>query len=164
MTGSGKVGIMLPEIINALYRLAYRMASPAWRLYLRHFGTRTQGAQVAVWNHGRVLLIRNSYRKRYVFPGGYIRNGESTAVAASRELREETGIAVPTGQLRFSFAWSYTSGRHEAHDDIYECRLDNSPALCIDNREVTEAHFVAPETALALPLERHVRHYLSPGH
>ena len=153
---------MSNHAIDALYRAAYRMVYPPWQLYLRFFGTRTQGAQVAVWNGERVLLIRNSYRRCYVFPGGYTRPGEATAATASRELREETGISVPTGQLDFSFAWTCTRGRHEAHDDIYECRLEDRPALSIDNREVIEACFFAPDRALDLPLEAHVRHYLSP--
>ncbi len=147
--------------IDALYRAAYRLVYPPWQLYLRLFGTRTQGAQVAVWNGERVLLIRNSYRRRYVFPGGYARRGEDTAATASRELHEETGISVPTGQLDFSFAWTCTRGRHEAHDDIYECRLVDRPALSIDNREVVEACFLTPNRALALPLEKHIRQYLS---
>jgi 8-oxo-dGTP diphosphatase len=153
---------MLPLTIDALYRLAYRIAYPAWRLYLRCFRTFTQGAQVAVWNRDELLLIRNSYRNTYAFPGGYIRSGEDTATAASRELREETGIAVPTKHLGFAFAWTYTRGRFQGHDDIYECKLVNRPRICIDNREVVEARFVTPENALALPLERHVRHYLCP--
>ena len=151
------------DAVDALYRAAYRVAYPVWRFYLRQFQTRTQGAQVALWNDDRVLLIRNSYRETYAFPGGYIKNGENTATAASRELCEETGISVPTGQLRFSFACSYTCGKHEGHDDIYECQLENEPSIYIDNREVVEARFVTPDTALALPLERHIRHYLAAG-
>ena len=155
---------MLHGVIDALYRITYRMAYPAWRLCLRQFRIRTQGAQVAVWNNDRVLLVRNSYRNTYVFPGGYIRNGEDTAAAASRELCEETGITVPAEHLGFSFAWTYTSGRLEGHDDIYECRLDYRPVIRIDNREVVDALFLPPDRALDLPLEKHVRHYLSPGH
>jgi len=154
---------MLANSVDAIYRLAYRMAYPAWQFYLRRFQTRTQGAQVALWDNDQVLLIRNSYRKTYAFPGGYIRNGENTASAASRELREETGISVPTEQLRFSFAWTYTSGKLVGHDDIFDCQLENRPVIRIDNREVIEARFMTPDTALALPLEKHIRHYLEAG-
>lgn len=158
--GSLLTATLLPNAVDALYRITYRMAYLVWRFYRRQFQIRTQGAQVAVWNNDQVLLIRNSYRETYAFPGGYIRNGENTATAASRELREETGISVPIERLRFSFAWSYTCGKLEGHDDIYECQFENEPEICIDNREVIEACFLTPDTALVLPLERHVRHYL----
>jgi 8-oxo-dGTP pyrophosphatase MutT (NUDIX family) len=155
--------LMIPGTIDAFYRTAYRMAYPAWQFYLQRFRkSRTQGAQVAVWNRDRVLLIRNSYRKTYAFPGGYIRSGENTAAAASRELYEETGISIPTERLSFAFACTYSNGKHEGYDDIYECRLENKPVICIDNREVVDGRFVTPARALALPLEKHVRHYLSP--
>jgi ADP-ribose pyrophosphatase YjhB (NUDIX family) len=151
---------MLSRSIDSLHRLAYRTAYPVWQFYLRQLRVRTQGAQVALWNNDHLLLIRNSYRDTYTFPGGYIRNDEHTATAASRELYEETGISVKTGQLRFSFACSYNNGKHEGHDDIYECHLADRPALRIDNREVVDARFMTINTALALPLESHVYHYL----
>ena len=131
--------IMLSNTQNALYRAAYRTAYPVWQFYLRHFQTRTQGAQVVLWNNDQLLLIRNSYRQTYAFPGGYSRNGENTATAASRELYEETGISVAAKQLRFSFACSYSNGKHEGHDDIYEYQLANRPTVRIDNREVVDA-------------------------
>ena len=149
--------------IDACYRVAYRMVYPLWQCYLQKFRkTRTQGAQVVVWNRDRVLLVRNSYRETYTFPGGYIRSGESTAAAASRELYEETGITIPGEQLGFSFACTYSKGKHEAHDDIYECRLEKTPVICIDNREIVDGRFMTPARALALPLEKHVRRYLEP--
>jgi len=151
---------MLSSCIDSLYRVTYRMAYPVWQFYLRQFQTRTQSAEVALWSHDRLLLIRNSYRHTYTFPGGYIRHNEHTATAASRELYEETGISVTARHLRFSFACSSNDGKHECHDDIYECQLANRPALRIDNREVVDAQFMTVDTALALPLESHVYHYL----
>lgn len=152
-----------PTLTDALFRLAYRAVYPVWRLYLRVAGRRTQGAQVAVWHAGRLLLIRNSYRDTYTFPGGYQRHGEPTAVTAGRELREETGIRVAACELGFSFAWTYSCGRLEGHDDIYEYHADRPPRLAIDQREVVEARFFAPAAALQLALEAHVRNYLESG-
>lgn len=154
-------GSMRAAVTDALYRAAYRAAYPLWRCYLDLFRPRTRGAQVALWSGDRVLLVRNSYRRNYVFPGGFIRDGEDTAAAASRELYEETGVKVPAERLGFSFAWPERGGESEAHDDIYECILEERPLLSIDNREVVEARFMTPRCALALPLEQHVRHYLS---
>ena len=148
------------KLIDALYRKAYRLAYPIWRFYLHRFKVNTQGAQVAVWNDEQVLLIRNSYRETYTFPGGYSRRGEDIARAASRELYEETGILAPVDELKFSFQCLYSSRRHEVRDAIYELHTADRPNLCIDNREVIEARFVNPEAALSLPLENHVRHHL----
>lgn len=147
-------------LTDKLFRLAYRTVYPVWRLYLRVAGRRTQGAQVALWHDGKILLVRNSYRDTYTFPGGYQRHGEPTAVTAGRELREETGIRVTASELGFSFASTYTCGRLEGHDDIYEHHAERLPQLAIDHREVVEARFFAPASALQLALEVHVRDYL----
>ena len=152
--------MMLSNCIDSLYRVSYRMAYPVWKFYLLQFQTRSQSAEVALWSNSRLLLIRNSYRQTYTFPGGFIHSDEDTATAAIRELYEETGISVKASQLRFSFACSYNIGRYEGHDDIYECQLADMPALHVDNREVVEAQFMTVDTALALPLESHVARYL----
>lgn len=149
-----------PTPTDILYQLVYRAAYPVWRLYLCVAGRRTRGAQVAVWHGGEVLLIRNSYRDSYSFPGGYRRQGEPAALTAGRELHEETGIRVAAGELDFSFAWTYRCGRLEGHDDIYEYHAERPPRLAIDHREVVEAGFFAPVSALQLALEAHVRDYL----
>jgi ADP-ribose pyrophosphatase YjhB (NUDIX family) len=149
-----------PTPVDVLYRLAYRTVYPVWRLYLRAAGRRTRGAQVAVWHEGEVLLIRNSYRDTYTFPGGYRRRGEPTAVTAGRELHEETGIRVAASELDFSFASTSSRGRLEQRDDIYEYRARRRPRLSIDHREVVAACFFTPASALQLALEAHVRIYL----
>ena len=41
-----------------------------------------------------VLLIRNTYRKAWGFPGGFLKRGESPADAVRREVLEEVGAAV----------------------------------------------------------------------
>jgi ADP-ribose pyrophosphatase YjhB (NUDIX family) len=43
---------------------------------------------------GALLLIRNSYRPRWGFPGGFLKRSESPADAARREVREEVGVDV----------------------------------------------------------------------
>jgi 8-oxo-dGTP diphosphatase len=43
---------------------------------------------------GALLLIRHSYRKRWGFPGGFLKRGETPADAARRETREEVGVDV----------------------------------------------------------------------
>ncbi|HSL59808.1 MAG TPA: NUDIX domain-containing protein [Acidimicrobiales bacterium] len=43
---------------------------------------------------GRVLLVRQRYRHHWGLPGGLLERGEPTAVAARREVAEETGLDV----------------------------------------------------------------------
>ena len=43
---------------------------------------------------GALLLIRNSYRKGWGFPGGFLKRGEEPAAAARRETCEEVGVEV----------------------------------------------------------------------
>ncbi len=43
---------------------------------------------------GDVLLVRQAYRGRWGIPGGLLQRGEAPAVAAVREVFEETGLAI----------------------------------------------------------------------
>lgn len=43
---------------------------------------------------GAMLLIRNSYRRGWGFPGGFLKRGETPDDAARRETREEVGVDV----------------------------------------------------------------------
>lgn len=43
---------------------------------------------------GALLLVRNSYRAGWGFPGGLLKRGEAPPDAARRETREEVGVDV----------------------------------------------------------------------
>lgn len=57
--------------------------------------------QIACFDGGRLLCAR--HRKGddvyWVLPGGHVERGETLWEAATRELREETGLALQTGRL-----------------------------------------------------------------
>ena len=58
--------------MNSLYRLGYRIAYRAIRLWWLLRRPEAQGAAVAVWQDGGLLLVRSSYRRRLDLPGGGI--------------------------------------------------------------------------------------------
>lgn len=43
---------------------------------------------------GRLLLVRQVYRRRWGVPGGLLQRGEDAADAARREVLEEVGLAI----------------------------------------------------------------------
>lgn len=139
------------------YWLAFRLLRCWWFLRRPHH----QGALVAVWHEGRVLMLTPSYRKTLDFPGGGRRRGEAAAQAAARELAEETGIAVV--QAALALALEMTVFWHWRYDEvaIFELRLAEPPVIRIDGREIVAARFLAPEAALAAEVSPFVRAYLA---
>jgi hypothetical protein len=61
------------ERLDALYRWFYRAASIVMRLFWFVFRPLTRGVNVALWHADELLVVRNSYRRGYTLPGGYIR-------------------------------------------------------------------------------------------
>jgi len=50
------------------------------------------GAVAIVEQAGRIVLVRHSYKKGWLFPGGAVERGEPPASAIIRELQEEIGL------------------------------------------------------------------------
>ena len=59
----------------------------------------TYGVEIAVFDAGKVLLIKRRDFQVWALPGGGIDAGESVAQAAVRETREETGLEVELQHL-----------------------------------------------------------------
>ena len=140
------------RIADAFIRVAYRCAYPVMLAWwpLRH--PPNDGAVVAVRLDRRVLMIRHSYRDILGWPGGGISRGETAAEAARRELAEELGLTVRPEALRFVgelvSQWEF----RRDHVRVFELRLNETPALRLDNREVVAAQFMEPAAVLALPV------------
>ena len=148
-------------MINALIRAVYRVAH--WGLRLLWFIRRpeTTGALVAVWHHGRVLLVKNSYRPQLTLPGGYIRPREDRRTAAARELREEVGIQVQPKRLVHAYHGTHLFEHRKDTLDIYELDLDDAPNVRVDDREVVRAEFHTADEALDMRIVPHLDEYLA---
>jgi 8-oxo-dGTP pyrophosphatase MutT (NUDIX family) len=122
---------------------------------------RLRGAAVAVWHEGRLLVLRNSYRRLLSLPAGGLRRGEDPREAARRELREEVGIEAPAAALRYAreIVWRVAHAEDRVH--LFELHLDEAPSVRVDGREVVWAGFLAPEDAVARGLAEYVRRYLA---
>jgi 8-oxo-dGTP diphosphatase len=150
------VGSLLDFSIRSAYKVAHRMLRAYW--FVRR--PSTHGSLVALWHDGEILLVKNSYRRQYTLPGGYIHRGESAVEAAARELREEVGIDVPPSAVRQAFTGVHEFEFREDKVTISELEVHERPAVDIDNREVVWAGFMAPAAVLELDVVPHIRDYL----
>ena len=141
-------------------RTAYRCAHLMLRSYWFVRRPRTNGALAALWHDGRLLLVKNSYRRQYSLPGGYVRPGEDPRAAASREVREEIRVAI--APERFELAYHGTRPFEFRSDtlDIYEAALDAEPEVRIDEVEIVWAGWKTPAQARAMDIVPHLAEYL----
>ncbi len=140
---------MLRLIPAPVHRLALRIAYALRHWQRRLVRPNLQGCSVIASDlEGRLLLVRHSYGPAgWYLPGGGVGRGEDPALAARRELREETGCEARHIEL-FEVVEEEVSGApHRAH--IFVARVDDSPRP--DRREVIEARFF-PTHSLPEPL------------
>lgn len=146
---------------DRLWQRVYRLAYLVLRCFWFVFRPKGEGTLVAIWYEGRLLLVRNGYRKGYSLPGGGRHSGESARRAAVRELREEVGLHLSPNQLRYRGTVISTRERLRDHCAYFEVRLNTAPRIEIDGREVVDAIFAAPCDWEAHPLTRQAREYMT---
>ena len=147
-------------MIDWAWRLAFRLGFRVMRLWWFVRRPDRDGALVEVWHAERILVVRQSYRQTWTFPGGNILHGEEARRAASRELAEEVGVHVNPDQLRLVHTSSHRWEHCRDHVRIFELHLPAEPRLVIDNREIVAACYQNPETIARLPVPPHIRSYL----
>jgi 8-oxo-dGTP diphosphatase len=147
-------------ITDRLWQLAYAIAYRLLRIWWFLRRPAHHGALVALWHDGEILVLRSSYRGGWSLPGGGIARGESPREAATRELREEIGLAVAPDALHEAQALALVWERRSDHTTIFELALAQRPTLRLDNREIVGAAFRPPDTIAPDEVAPHVALYL----
>jgi ADP-ribose pyrophosphatase YjhB (NUDIX family) len=140
-----------------LKRLAYRVASPLLRAWWAIWRSDHEGVKCVITNGGEVLLVRHTYgdRRRWDFPGGFVRRGEEPVEAGRREMAEELDLALRAGDLHPLGALALRLGRRTGTVHYYWLELADR-ALDPDPGELAEVAWFAPG-ALPRRLGEHVR-------
>jgi 8-oxo-dGTP diphosphatase len=141
-----------PSLVDRAFRLGYLVAYRTLRFYWGFRHPLTHGALIAIWNQGKVLLVRNSYVPYYSAPGGYLRRNEEGRAAAVRELAEEVGVQVSPEQLVLALDVTHDWENKHDHVQVFTLDLSERPRLRIDNREVIDADWFTPQQARELAL------------
>jgi 8-oxo-dGTP diphosphatase len=147
-----------PTLVDAAWRMAFRLGFPLARIWWRLRRARHEGALVAIHVGQSVLLLRSSYRSDWNFPGGSVRQGETPEASARHELAEEIGLE-PNAPLRLvGEARGLWDGRRD-RVFLFELRSDEAPTLRLDNREIVGARLVPIDDLDKLPLTGPVQAY-----
>lgn len=115
---------------------------------------------VIVDGDGRVLLIRRGTEPDlglWSVPGGCVEPGETTAEAAVRETREETGLVVSAGVELWSVLVPTGDGRtYEIHD--FACTVTGGELAAGDDAD--DARWFSGSELLTLPMTADLLEYL----
>lgn len=142
-----------PAVNRAILRIAYLGARVVW-FCLR---PAHQGAVVALWEGCRVLLVHQTYRRRWTLPGGGVGRGEAPETAARREVAEELGI--DPGPLRAALAVAERFEWRNETVHIFEAALDGATPRP-DGIEIDKTALLTVDEALNRDVPTHIRTYL----
>ena len=148
---------MTNKLIHIVYIIYYQIHL----LICFIFRPTVYGSYVAVWCEGKILIIKNSYKKFFTVPCGSIDKGETPIEAAVRELYEETGIKAETSELTLFKTYLNLEEYKKDNIHFYEIYLKNIPEIIVDNREVIWGEFLDPKKALEKSLFTPVKLYLT---
>ncbi|MBR0839944.1 NUDIX hydrolase [Bradyrhizobium liaoningense] len=122
-----------------------------------------KSSKLVVARKGRVLLVRRRRDKRWMFPGGRRRAGESERKCLHREIMEELP-KLRLGELRL---WKEVNGKNRRSgrrmsDAIFLSKKVSGPLKIGDKKELDRAAWRKPRGLKLTPTSRYIRDKLFP--
>ena len=122
------------------------------------------GAGCLFWDdHGRILLVKPTYKPVWEIPGGIVEQNESPKACCQREILEEIGLKRDIGRLLVLDYNSPSETKSESLMFIFEGGLLSETeitAIQLPEKELSEFAFFTPEvlpTAMTETLRQRVR-------
>lgn len=116
------------------------------------------GVSVLLVRAGRLLVVRRGrppMKGQWALPGGRVEDGESLPVAAAREVREETGLAVINLKPIDSFAITAETGQ-QYFLTVFSGETEAYSAA-VAGDDAAELRWIAADAATDLPLTEQTR-------
>lgn len=145
---SGGIYQTFIQVVKRITKLFITILYPPFKHFFYLFVRKRDGVKVVIFYKDKLLLIRNSYRKGWTFPGGSIKRNESFERAAVREIYEEVGIHISNIKNHGFVAPDINGGSKTA---VFSCKV-NTTELIIDNLEVEGAVWIDIDEASRLQL------------
>lgn len=111
--------------------------------YLETLPRKRAGVNVVfVDAQNRVLVVKPSYRQRWLLPGGVVEKNESPLEGGIREVAEEIGLTLPTLQFLGVDYIRTPDGKDENFQFVFFGGCIDSRHICIDRKEILGFQFV----------------------
>lgn len=151
-----KIRSISARILGAIEKRSPDMILEELQNNISHIGP-LLGSEGALFQDGRILLMKRHDDGLWAIPGGLVDVGESWAEAAERELWEETGIRGNATKLMGIFdsrEWKSKSNLHLYHAVFLVESADPSPSI---TSEATEVGFFSEDSLPPLSRGHHLR-------
>ena len=141
------------------------------KIYYQNLPQKRMAVAALIFNErGQILILKTSYKKYWILPGGVVEKDESLAAALTREIKEEIDLDITNFKLA---ALDYCAPNirngiqnTESLQILFDCgKIDSvtEALIIVDGDEVLEYKFCDTEETLGLlnkPLRKRVGSYL----